>query len=78
MNLEEINIIKYILDSTNKDYIKKRLSYLIININYIYLLIKEELGCKYYIRYMDDGIILMESKDKLKYIYEILKKEIIG
>lgn len=29
-------------------------------------LIKEKLGCKYYIRYMDDGIILMNNKEKLK------------
>ena len=39
-------------------------------------LIKENLECKYYIRYNDDGIILMEDKDKLKYVYEVLKKEI--
>lgn len=29
-------------------------------------LIKEKLGCKYYIRYIDDGIILMDNKEKLK------------
>ncbi len=105
LNLEEINIIKDILDSTNKDYINNKIK--LFNNKYklnlplykkgkglsigalssqmlatFYLndldhLIKEELGCKYYIRYMDDGIILMESKDKLKYIYEVLKKEII-
>ena len=39
-------------------------------------LIKEKLGCKYYIRYQDDGIILMDDKDRLRYVYNILKKEI--
>ena len=35
--------------------------------------IKEVLGCKYYIRYVDDGIILLNDKDKLKDIYHKLK-----
>lgn len=35
--------------------------------------IKEELGCKYYIRYMDDGIILDSSKERLKDILSILE-----
>ena len=35
--------------------------------------IKEELGCKYYIRYMDDGIILDSSKERLKDILRILE-----
>ena len=39
-------------------------------------LIKEKLGCKYYIRYVDDGIILMESKEELKRVFNILKIEI--
>lgn len=39
-------------------------------------LIKEKLGCKYYIRYMDDGIILMNNKEKLKKVFNVLKKEI--
>ena len=39
-------------------------------------LIKEKLGCKYYIRYIDDGIILMDNKDKLKKVFNVLKKEI--
>ena len=38
-------------------------------------LIKEKLGCKYYIRYMDDGIILMNNKEKLKKVFNVLKKE---
>ena len=39
-------------------------------------LIKEKLGCKYYIRYIDDGIILMDNKEKLKKVFDVLKKEI--
>lgn len=39
-------------------------------------LIKEKLNCKYYIRYMDDGIILMKNKDDLKYVLSVLKDEI--
>ena len=39
-------------------------------------LIKEKLGCKYYIRYIDDGIILMDNKEKLKKVFNVLKKEI--
>ena len=35
--------------------------------------IKEELGCKYYIRYMDDGIILDSNKERLKDILRILE-----
>ena len=34
--------------------------------------IKEELNCKYYIRYMDDFIILDYDKEKLKKIYKLL------
>ncbi len=34
--------------------------------------IKEKLNCKYYIRYMDDGIIFDNDKDKLKNVYFIL------
>ena len=39
-------------------------------------LIKEELGCKYYVRYMDDGIILMNDKNALKRVFNRLKEEI--
>ena len=35
--------------------------------------IKEDLDCKYYIRYMDDGIILDSSKERLKDILRILE-----
>lgn len=38
--------------------------------------IKEELGCRYYVRYMDDGIILMENKECLKEVYGLLKEKI--
>ena len=38
--------------------------------------IKEELGVKYYIRYMDDGIILIDDLDALKRVYDSLKESI--
>ena len=38
--------------------------------------IKEELKCKYYIRYMDDLIILDTDRDKLKGYLPIIKKKI--
>ena len=34
--------------------------------------IKEKLKCKYYIRYMDDGIIIDNSKERLREILTIL------
>ena len=37
--------------------------------------IKEKLKCKYYVRYMDDFLILDQDKERLKYIYrEIMQK----
>ena len=36
--------------------------------------IKEKLGCKYYIRYMDDGVILSNDKEYLKYCLNKIKK----
>lgn len=38
--------------------------------------IKEKLKCKYYIRYMDDFIVLDTNRDKLKEIWKIIGKEI--
>lgn len=38
--------------------------------------IKEELRCKYYIRYMDDFLILDTDKEKLKKYQELIVKEI--
>jgi len=37
--------------------------------------IKEQLKCKYVIRYMDDLLILDTDKDKLKYIWNVLKNK---
>lgn len=37
---------------------------------------KEKLKCKYYIRYMDDLIILSNGKEKLVDIFQILEEEI--
>ena len=36
--------------------------------------IKEKLGCKYYIRYMDDGVILSNDKEYLKYCLKKIEK----
>ena len=36
--------------------------------------IKEKLGCKYYIRYMDDGVILSNDKEYLKYCLNKIEK----
>ena len=49
----------------------------IFYLNRIDHLIKEELGCKYYIRYMDDGIIFDYDKDKLKYIKKVIEEELV-
>ena len=38
--------------------------------------IKEKLGCKYYIRYMDDLVILGNDKEELKNIFESVSKYI--
>lgn len=38
--------------------------------------IKEQLRCKYYVRYMDDLLILDTNKDKLKEYYKLITKEI--
>ena len=38
--------------------------------------IKEKLGCKYYIRYMDDLVILGNDKEKLKNVFENVSKYI--
>ena len=48
----------------------------IFYLNSIDHLIKEKLKCKYYIRYMDDGIIFDYDKDKLKYIRNVIEKEL--
>lgn len=39
--------------------------------------IKENLKCKYYIKYMDDILILDTDKDRLKYIWNILKDKFL-
>jgi len=38
--------------------------------------IKENLACKYYIKYMDDGIILSHDKNKLRDIKKILENKL--
>lgn len=39
-------------------------------------LIKEKLGCKYYIRYMDDFLILDCDKDRLLEVYRVIESEL--
>lgn len=38
-------------------------------------LIKDKLGCEFYTRHMDDGIILLNSRERLEEIRETIKKE---
>ena len=49
----------------------------IFYLNRIDHLLKENLACKYYIRYMDDGVIFDYDKERLKYIRDILEKELV-
>ena len=49
----------------------------IFYLNRIDHLIKEKLGCKYYIRYMDDGVIFDYDKERLKYIKNVIEKELV-
>ena len=36
--------------------------------------VKHNLKCKYFFRYMDDGIILLKTKEKAKEILEAIQK----
>ena len=49
----------------------------IFYLNRIDHLLKEKLGCKYYIRYMDDGVIFDYDKERLKYIKSVIEKELV-
>ena len=49
----------------------------IFYLNRIDHLIKEKLNCKYYIRYMDDGVIFDYDKERLKYIKSVLENELV-
>ena len=99
-----LNIIKIIIDETDKPYINETIEKLNKKYNTtipyyktgtglsigamtsqflaIYFLndldhfIKEQLRCKYYIRYMDDFIILDINKEKLIKIWNILKQKV--
>ena len=99
-----INLIKVIINETNKPYINEIIKdyneeynvdipyykngvglsigamtsqfFAIYYLNDIDHFIKEELKCRYYIRYMDDFIILDTDKDKLKRIWKILEVKI--
>lgn len=49
----------------------------IFYLNRIDHFIKEKLECKYYIRYMDDGVIFDYDKERLKYIKSVIEKELV-
>ena len=97
LDSDVINLIKIILDETNKSYINQEINYLndkyhtdipfyknnvglsigamssqflaIYYLNDLDHYIKEVLKCKYYIRYMDDFLILDVDKNHLKDIW---------
>lgn len=84
---EALSIIDEIIDSTNyiNDYgytEEKGISignqssqiFAIYYLNELDHYIKEKLKIKYYIRYMDDGILIHESKEYLKYCLEKIKE----
>ena len=49
----------------------------IFYLNRIDHFIKEKLECKYYIRYMDDGVIFDYDKERLKYIKNVIESELL-
>lgn len=49
----------------------------ILYLNELDHFIKEQLHCKYYIRYMDDGVILHHDKDYLKYCLNEIEKMLL-
>lgn len=82
---EILNIINQIIDSTNKYNIYENnkglpignMSSQILAIYYLNEMdhyIKEKLKIKYYIRYMDDFILIHEDKEYLKYCLQQIKK----
>ena len=99
-----INLIRIIIDETNKDYINENISIFnskfsvdipyykngkglsigamtsqflaIFYLNDLDHYIKEELKCKYYIRYMDDFLILDVDKNRLKFCYKMIKEKL--
>jgi hypothetical protein len=101
---DAINLIKLIINQTNRDYINnyiERCNYkynidiplynmskglsigamtsqfmAIYFLNDVDHYIKEELKCKYYIRYMDDFIILDTDKEKLLTIYSKITQKL--
>lgn len=102
---EVINLIKIIIDETNKDYINQNITNFnnkynvnipfykngkglsigamssqflaIFYLNELDHYIKEELKCKYYIRYMDDFLILDVDKERLKFCYKKIQEELV-
>ena len=86
-DVDALSIIDEIIDSTNyiNDYgytKEKGISignqtsqiFAIYYLNELDHYIKEKLKIKYYLRYMDDGILIHESKEYLKYCLEKIKE----
>lgn len=99
-----LNILKVIIDETNKPYVNESIKLYnekygtdiplyeqgcglsigamtsqflaIFYLNDLDHYIKETLGCRYYIRYMDDFLILSPDKDRLKYIYKEIERQL--
>lgn len=40
-------------------------------------IVKEQLNIKYYVRYMDDGILFYENKEYLKYCLNVMQKQLV-
>ena len=100
-----INLIRVIVDETNKDYINNNITnynnkynvnipfykngkglsigamssqfLAIFYLNELDHYIKEELKCKYYIRYMDDFLLLDVDKERLKFCYKKIQEELV-
>ena len=99
-----INLVKIILNETNKEYVFNKVKYLnskynmdipiysknkgisigsmtsqffgIYYLNKLDHFIKEELHCKYYLRYQDDVVLLSYDKNKLKIWWNLINNEI--
>lgn len=104
LDINVLNIIKSIINETDKPYINSIIDKLnkkygtsiphyekgvglsigamtsqflaIFYLNDLDHYIKEELGCKYYVRYMDDFIIIDTDRNKLKKIMKLIEIEL--
>ena len=81
-----LDILFKTIDSTDSDYVnesiiklkEKEINYLKnSNLNDLDHFIKEKLHIKYYIRYQDDGILLENNKEYLKYCLDEINKFVL-